>query len=469
MESANYLNRTHELNPYILDEVQPYLAKDVFDILPMAREGLSASRIRILEPQKLVIRIARDEEQKNDLMLRLDNMKTAREIIATNNFEQLKVPKASLTGNYMVEKLLPVHDGLFSTMIYYINNHQFFDSAVSEFIKFLNLTNLKDILGGMQWTPSNWSKHMPRYDNIKIYEKNKNDITKYQIGLIDLERFESLPKAKNHLFKIAKKVIYLFPYQFNVVLTTCEKIKSFDEISIKALKQCQEEAFESIRESYQKHHEFFHSKSLLISDPVTRFINSPEEQTKLIEQMAKELFKIHLTTPSTWYLIETKNMSLTKFKPWKIQKPDSAVIILKMLGIDSKKTLKYCEKKIFYPMLEQTCQYMQKMIKETRNESFTSNYRVMSQRTMYWSLEPSKENFSCLISDPSRFTAKETSTLNSNQRKSIHPYFSDAIVKSELREGKNNLIIRRIMINLLKKHDFWAQVFDDEDHISVFF
>lgn len=469
MDSTNFLNCTHRLNPQILSEVQPYLIKDVFDGLPMPSEGFSQKRIRILESHKLLIRVARDEEQKGDLMLRLENMKIAREIIASNNFMHLKVPKASLTGNYMVEKLLPVHEGLFATMSYYIQNSYFFESAVIEFTKFLQLTNLNDIVGGNTWTPSNWPQGLPRYDNIKLYEKTKNDMTKYQIGLVDLERFEAKPKAKNHMIDVAKQVIYLFPYQYDVILETCQKIEPFSLESIEILESCKKKAFESIRNSYQKHHEFFHSKSLLVSDPVTRFINSPQAHAELIEKMSEELFKIHLKTPASIYLVKTKNTNLTKYKPWEIQESDSAIIILKILGQNPTKTLKYCEKKIFYPMLYKTCQHIQKMIDETRNENFESKYTLMSLRTMSWSQKSCKEIHSCLVSDPSRLTAKKISYIQSGLRKPIHPYFSDMIVKNDLMRGESNLIISRIMVNLLKQKDFWAEVFDSEKLVTVLF
>lgn len=469
MEPLNYLNRTHDLTPTILDEIQPYLAKDAFDALPMPKEGFSQKRIRILESHKVLIRVARDDEQKGDLMLRLENMKIAREIIKNNNFLQIKVPKAILNANYMIEKLLPVHDGLFATMAYYIQNSYFFESAVIEFTKFLQLTNLSDIVGGNTWTPSNWPQGLPRYDNIKLYEKTKNDITKYQIGLVDLERFEAQPKAKNHMIDVAKQAIYLFPYQYDVILETCQKIEPFSLESIEILESCKKKAFESIRNSYHKHHEFFHSKSLLVSDPVTRFINSPLAHAELIDKMSKELFRVHLATPSTWYHVETKNTSLTKYKPWEIQEPDSAIVQLKILGQDPKKTLKYCEKKIFYPMLYKTCQHVQKMIDETRNQNFESKYTIMSARTMSWNRKTSKEKHSCLVSDPSRLTAKKISFIKSGLRKPIHPYFSDMIVKNELKRGELNLLITRIMVNLLKQKDFWAEVFESDKLVTVFF
>lgn len=476
MEFSNFTSSyqfpyNHQLGAKLLNEIKPLLNKKTLDQFPKAPTGKSYNQVRVLELHKVIVRIAGTEIERSEQLQRSANMVLARDIIAKNGFKQIKVPKASLVDNYMIEKLLPsIRGGFLPTMAYYVQNHQFFDKAVEEFTKFLIQTTLEDIVGNVCWMQSNWSNHLPRYDNVLIYEKKKKDITKYQIGLIDLEDFKPQLDGDDHVLKAARKAIYLFPYHFDIILATCNKVDSIREGNIKLLECCRERALKSIQESYGVHQNFLLSTSLQAVDPFTQFLNSKESQSELIAQVSEAVLKVHSVTGPIPYLVSSDTANLLNYQPWK-NEPFLAIVNLKFLGNNPEHMLNYCEKNIFYPFLSEICQYMKEVIDLTKYDSLTQEFRLISRRKMVWVETPSKEIFSCsgLENDPHTFTVTTPKIIDPSLVKPIMSYFSDMIVKSDLHTGGNNLYMRKIMINLFKERGFIAQAFHDEKHTTVFF
>jgi len=461
---------SHQLNPKLLAEINPYLTENELKKLPMACQGRSCSRIRILEPKNVLIRAAIDENQLKNLGDRINKMQSARKITKKYHYKHLKIPKANLIGNHLIEKLLPcMKGGLFGTMNYYIQNYGFFDKAVAEFTQFLMKTTLNDIVGSNRWMKSNWPNGMPRYDNILVYEQEKNGITKYRIGLIDLETFQDEPNEINHVFHAAKKAILLFPYQYDIILESSQKEYEFNKCQLQALKIYHDEALMSIKRVYTKHRDFL----VLTSDSFTQFLNSHEEKNQMIEELSKSiLFLDQVNRDNFWYRVESKDINFYKNELSDGKTLCSVVVKLKLLGENTLKTLEYLKTNAFDSSLYKICKSIKYKISNSQNRSSIPDYYLMARRQLVFVKTISQElfNFKRKIDlKPYTFSAKLISEREEQDVVEIDSFFTDMIIKSEFEEGLHVLAVQTLLLKSFEKKGLIAGIFSDDKCTTIFF
>jgi len=449
----------HNLNTQIINNVKPFLNNTELEKFPSPLEGRSSDRIRIVESHKVIVRISTAPEELRNFEMRINKMVLAHEIITKNKFEYLKIPKASLIGDYLVEKLLPcIRGSLMSTMAYYVQNHHFFDSAVVEFTELIIQTTFDDIVGCNEWMQSNFSNKIPRYDNIKIYESCKNGKIKYRIGLIDLENFEAKEKNQSEL-KAARDAVILFPFQYDLILATCQKRKVFHIEDIKMVDFCRARALKNIENSFGKHFAFIQESRLLKVDPFAEFLNSIDAQHNLIQEISKLILEKHEEVFASPYVVNFESTH--------------TIIYLKMLGRKPQEMVEYCEKNIFFPNLKEITSRMKQIIEETKNDSPDKNYEMLTERIISWVMIPPKESLEYLdkFGKKHKVSVRKLRAHEVDQSliKPLDPLICDAIIKLELDVTEYDLHIKRVMMDLFKKKGFIAQAFHDVDHSTIFF
>jgi len=480
MQPIPFINNSYQfqnkyfLNKEIIDEIDPFLTETELKKLPMACQGQSCDRIRILESKKVLIRIAHDDNQLKNLFIRLVNMSSARNIIIANNLKQIKIPKANLTKNYLVEKLLPcIKGGFFSTLNYYIQHHSFFDNAVSEFTLFLMKTNMVDIVACGKWMKSNWPCGVPRYDNILVYGYEKNKETRYKIGLIDLEGFYDRPIQENHIFQVAKNAILLFPYQYDIVIETCQNEYIFNLEELKQLETFKKEAFTAINRIYTKQHDFILAQDMLPINPFLQFLDSPEQKNQMIEELAENILKRdehygHYFT----YCVKSNDINFDK-RGLSCNDPlNSVTIKLKLLGENTLNTLNFLKQRVFQASLNDICEAMKDKIYNSKSESTITNYSAMSQRSLSFKGLKCNELFKLKHQDFAKhysFTIKQIFNRNDENITDMDSFFSDFIVKREFQTGRHLFTTINLILLLFKEKGFCAKIFFDEEITTFFF
>jgi len=473
LSSNDQLNNKHGLKPKLLKEVQPYLTYNELDKLPTPDEGKSRHSMRKLKEKKVLIRIAENWAERNHLTFRKEQMVRGRELIIKNDFKHLKIPRATITGNYLVETLIPITTNCqMAPIAYYMQNKQFFDQPVIELTKFLFQICLEDIVGNSGWMVSNWPQGVPRYDNILLYEKIKNNTLKHKIALIDLETLYYKDfKSKDYL-KTAKDIILLFPYQYEVIIDTCQKLNVLNNNELIYLEDCKESAINSITRVYNSHGDFVIKNRELKIDPFTEFLDSPEAKKKLILEIRKEISNWKNRSADV-YRVVSGNINLNNYTTRDDIKLDVAIVYLKVLGDTPEKYLDYCENEILYPMLKEISEVMKNATGMTKNQNPFTDPNMLSERVVTFNLNSNNERLIVNVTKDKNtysFTAEELAKkFDQTLIKPISPEIRDIIIKHLLNSGLKYFEIQKMMLNLFKKNGFIADVFKDEKFTTILF
>jgi len=470
------------LNQETIEKVKPFLNEDVLKTLPTPLSGNSSDRIRILMEKKLLIRIAYDDEQRQRLLSRSEDMVCGRKIFEQYDFKHVKIPKHIITGDFLIERLLPALFKLDGLRAFYIANHQFFDEPVREAIIFLLHTTLKDLLG-------NWIKSMqklyplgiPRYDNIIVYSKNKNGKVTYHIGFIDLDKLKPQQEKHNDYFETARVGIFLFPYQYDVIMETLGKEHQFTENEILALKLSQRTALEAFEKIYFVHLRFLEERQNSQNKLFKSFMNSTEEKEKIMQEVARQILAMHNVNSAVSYEVSSSTVHLLKNRARKTEKLDTAIVSLKLLGDNPEEMLEYFKANIFFKKLNRICQSIEKVDAFIERYPNITKCEIISLRVDLKAVKP----FPILFGWPNVYVKEQTCqfqakpltyqfqarSLSEDEKSLVKPinnWFCKEIVKRGLSYGITDIEINKLIIDQLKERNLIAAAFHGDNH-SVFY
>ncbi|HAB98746.1 MAG TPA: hypothetical protein DCE71_02870, partial [Parachlamydiales bacterium] len=185
---------------------------------------------------------------------RLQQMIEAKNVCQKNGYTSLVIPEARIHGDFIIERCLPLRDGLEQKkqIGLYIEQQEKFTKAVEEFTAFLCQTLLDD-LSAQLWMGLS-SVRVGRYDNVALYLDEKNEA---KIGLIDLETFSPLPsKSPRGVFQSCLQAIRLFPLHFELILAVGKRFDPQNEKFEKDLQEERASLVEYFDTIYQDHRRF---------------------------------------------------------------------------------------------------------------------------------------------------------------------------------------------------------------------
>jgi len=175
--------KQYSLSEHLLEQAKVYIEdRSKLSGLPIASRG----KTPVYLPKELPIVPKLTGSQHSQI--RLAQMREGRKLCDKNRYKHLDIPAASVRGDFIIERRLPLlaqhtkeHIGL------YIENSERFSPAIREFVGFLCQADLSDITGARS-DPYNMLSEAPigRYDNVALYLNNEQGY----IGLIDLETFQ---------------------------------------------------------------------------------------------------------------------------------------------------------------------------------------------------------------------------------------------------------------------------------------
>ncbi len=218
--------------------------------LPKAISG----RTPVYLPEEVSIVLKHSGLQCSD---RLIKMNKAREVCKSLKLKHLVIPQASLCGEFLIERRLPInHQTMKEQMGLYYENQDRFTPAIQDVTHFLCRLPLSDLSGGSHplfggIIPPNSQYAIARYDNVPLYIEENHGY----IGLIDLESIGTNQTDKDYLCCL-KKVIGLFPYHFEEIINIGKQFCPSLENHRAELKKYQEEAITFFEKVYIAHRQF---------------------------------------------------------------------------------------------------------------------------------------------------------------------------------------------------------------------
>lgn len=204
------------------------------------------------------------KHSKGDCSSRLTKMKKAREVCNKNHLNHLVIPQASIHGEFLIERRLPIaYHYMKEQMGFYYENRDQFTPAIQDMTRFLCLIPLNDLshlpsrnhpLQDM--LPPNSRYAFGRYDNVPLYVEDGH----YCIGLIDLERLRDVAfgekQGDEDYCLLFGDLIGLFPYHFDEIIAIGKQFWPEIEKHLTDLKQHQAEAIAFFEKFYLTHRQF---------------------------------------------------------------------------------------------------------------------------------------------------------------------------------------------------------------------
>lgn len=211
--------------------------------------GQTANSIWILDNPRVVVRTMCAMNTKKVLDNRMMKMDIARKICEVHNFDRLYVPKTKWVNNMIVEERLDqLGMSNWGNMAVYYNHVDKFDIAVKQFLKFINIFKINDLIGKSDWLKGLW-RVIPRYDNIVLYIESGIG----KIGLIDLEhlvvdnRHSPVDRIENLIV-----CVILFPFHYDIIIAGQNNSEC-----INALKNYSDNCCQALSQTVGKQFEFY--------------------------------------------------------------------------------------------------------------------------------------------------------------------------------------------------------------------
>jgi hypothetical protein len=280
----------------ILERAKSYTKKEI-EQMPKASSGQKQASIRMPEDLPVVIRSSYKDIIHKKQMLHEHCQQQYKHVVA---------PKAIIHNDMMIEKRLPNENGdSLRGMAFYYQKRESFTPAIMEFIDFLSVYRLDDVLGGdddifnyLEFEdPENKQfvvkSFAPRFDNLLLYEEEQDGEMVCKIGVIDLDtlqRRHSQHLKEDEVFSILFMTICLFPFHSEEII---QEGKSKFNISNETATQLKSKTFAN-QQLYQilceEHFKFFEKKNITCENPPLAQIDLEKEQA-ILEHISDFLHK----------------------------------------------------------------------------------------------------------------------------------------------------------------------------------
>lgn len=215
----------------------------------------------------------------------------ARELCQNNGFSEIVVPDIARLDNFFVESRLPLPNRIeiIEQIGLYCENFEKFEETAKQFMHFICLCELDDIIGDNLNALVSFSQvDLARYDNVCLYlEEGKG-----KAGLVDLEFFDIQCKkdTSDWLVDRCKTAITFFPYQLDLIISEARQIDSTIDLSAYELKQHRQEVLTYYDKVYYQHAAFVKEKRISLTNPIV----FPEISKERKEGIGREVIAVLL-------------------------------------------------------------------------------------------------------------------------------------------------------------------------------
>lgn len=259
---------------------------------PRASEGATKVYLPDKMP-KIVLKLAGEEAQN-----RLGQMKHIRQFLNSHDCTHLAIPEASIKGEFLIERRLPINTGLYHNIELYLTYPESFNDAIREMTRLYSEHYIGDILVP-QFSPfallSGEEGYDIRFDNMPLFiEEGKGGNLVGKIGLIDLERLEDHPRV-NGLEELAR----MFPLHLDVIQDEANKLNlRFDN---DALINASEMGRRYLNAGFSEFNEWLkHKEDAHALSPVFEISN--ENKAELVSSIKDELLRLNAGRSSPDFL-----------------------------------------------------------------------------------------------------------------------------------------------------------------------
>lgn len=219
---------------------------------------------------------------------RFHQMQQVRSVLSKQNATHLKIPRANLCQNFLIEERLPIRASSIHNMGVYALQPELFDEAVREMTRFFSAMSLGDLIS----RDKGWFGDIEgvddqvRYDNLPLYIVEKNGKKEGMLGLIDLEQSKSGP-SPGALAELAR----IFPYHVDVIKDEAGRLNL--PIDEKGIQAAANKGKKYLDVAFNKHHQWLKKKNVPTLKDAQAFSVSPQTMEKLIDRVKKEFVSIH--------------------------------------------------------------------------------------------------------------------------------------------------------------------------------
>jgi hypothetical protein len=238
---------------------------------------------------------------------RYEIMMKARQICRMLHTKHLVIPPARLYKSLLFEsKLTVTTDQVFQYGLY-VENRDRFTLPVLEFLRFIFVTGLSDIVGYdySKLYPSLSQTFVGTYRNVSPYMDNG----RIRISLVDLGQcddiylhcddmsasssigYHGIRYISDNIFSRCCDAICLFPYHYDEIIQEANKWSSFTETYYSHLNKLREESIQRIKFIYLDHVAFLEKKGISCENP-TIFDSLSLDRKEQIKQKIKERFSL---------------------------------------------------------------------------------------------------------------------------------------------------------------------------------
>lgn len=225
---------------------------------------------------------------RREAIARFHQMQQVRSVLSKQNTTHLKIPRANLCQNFLVEERLPIRASSIHNMGVYALQPELFDEAVREMTRFFSVLHLGDLIGRDRgWFGDiEGINDQVRYDNLPLYIVEKNGKKEGMIGLIDLEQSGDGP-SPDALAELAR----IFPYHVDVIQDEARRLNL--PIDEQAIKSAADKGKKYLDVAFNEHRQWLEKKKVSTLRNSQAFSVGPQTTEKLVERVKKELLFIH--------------------------------------------------------------------------------------------------------------------------------------------------------------------------------
>ena len=215
-------------------------------------------------------------------------MQDVRSILDSQKSSHLVIPKASLSGNFLVEERLPINVDSYHNMGLYLAQPQLFDEAVREMTRLFSKMYLGDLVNS-QLNPLGHIADVGdfvRYDNLPLYIEEIEGKKVGKLGFIDLEHMENEPSPEG-----LATLVRIFPFHLDIIKEEAKNLGM--KIDDKCLEASALKGEKYLQVGFADHLGWLKQKGVSTDVNQQHFEVGPERIKELTDLAKDELLKLN--------------------------------------------------------------------------------------------------------------------------------------------------------------------------------
>lgn len=229
---------------------------------------------------KYMEKSARDMSKK-----RFHQMQEVRTILREQKSSHLTLPRANLSGDFLVEEKLPISGNHSHNMEVYSSAPELFDDAVREMVRLFSRVHIADLINKSGSPFADSEGFFVRYDNLPFYTTEKNGKLVGKIALIDVERMSPYPRPEA-LAELAR----MFPYHLDIIKEEAEKQRMEITPAVEAAAQRGKKSLDTA----VAYNLWLKQKEISAeNNPLQMFELTPEREQVLIDRVREDILRFN--------------------------------------------------------------------------------------------------------------------------------------------------------------------------------